>query len=248
MLGFYCEVYRREPLCRVYVNDVLLDEFNIPHSPYKKIDYPSLFLNPNYNNSDVIKIKNNALFYKFIEFDCSDSNLLDIRIEVINDDNNYNNGFMTKYTKIMLSQFYVIPKGILNALNLLKSRWKFSTDNWYKLHGKTKPVTFFYAGSRNIIENFACSINIHFPGIVQSPVHSNNEQKYHHLPRIWSDDPTKIFIGSSGYFQSNLKKKMGFWQHASDTRKGYRRFNYNVVVKDLYDKYLQYEDQRSSNT
>jgi hypothetical protein len=33
MLGFYCEVYRREPLCRVYVNNVCVDEFNIPHTP-----------------------------------------------------------------------------------------------------------------------------------------------------------------------------------------------------------------------
>jgi hypothetical protein len=51
MLGFYCEVYKREPLCRVYVNDVLLDEFNIPHTPQKEIEWNSdIILDPKFLN------------------------------------------------------------------------------------------------------------------------------------------------------------------------------------------------------
>ena len=61
MLGFYCEVYKKEPLCRVYVNDVLLDEFNIPHTPRKKIEWNSdIILDPKFFNR-TLEIKDSKI-------------------------------------------------------------------------------------------------------------------------------------------------------------------------------------------
>ena len=49
VVGFYCDVYRREPQARLFFNDQLIDEFNIQHclenknliSPYGISIYPS---------------------------------------------------------------------------------------------------------------------------------------------------------------------------------------------------------------
>ena len=68
------------------------------------------------------------------------------------------------------------------------------------------------------------------------------------LPTSWIDNPGNHWIGSSGYFHLTLKKKFGFWRLSTDLRKGYWRLGSIDFVKYFYDKYLQYEDQRNTNT
>jgi len=245
ILGFYCEVYRREPLCRVYVNDVLLDEFNIPHTPKDVLDYnyKNFLLDPKYSRADLnfIDSQLNPLFYKLIEFNEFNGKLLDLRIEILNNDNNYTNGFLTKYTRIMLDRCYLLPIKILDNVDSLIDRWKFNPHNWYKFHGLTKPVTYLYTKQRQIILNLVTSasekeaIKLHFLTNTQTANKTNYVLKWE-----W-------WIGESVHFHLSLKKKLGFWRHINDNRTGYQIFTYINFIKDLYDKYKQYEDTRSTD-
>ena len=66
---------------------------------------------------------NNKIFLKTFEFDESYINSIGrhkLKIQITNDDNNFTNGFLTKYTSICLSIAEIIPKKIL--INLSQQR------------------------------------------------------------------------------------------------------------------------------
>ncbi len=75
ILGFHCGVYQREPLCRVYVNDVLLDEFDIPQSD-EVVVRPDL-LDPLRNHKHLQNFTTHPPFLKYIEFDDAGADSLD---------------------------------------------------------------------------------------------------------------------------------------------------------------------------
>ena len=248
ILGFYCEVYRREPRCRVYVNDVLVDEFNIPHSPCKHSDINNIRLSPKFFGRDHVRLEQNTPFLKHIEFDDQDTKEADIRIEIQNNDNNYANGFMTKCTRVILSPTFLLSKKLLNGIEDLKNKWKFSVKN-YQIHNK-RAIDIFYSNKRNkIFENFSDGMMLNFPGIVQQKKIVEEINNWQDLPQLWVDTPGYVWIGSTGYFHLKLKKKLGFWRHAEDRRKGRWKIGQLVhLVEELYDKYKHYEDPRSTDT
>jgi hypothetical protein len=245
MLGFLCEVYKREPLCRVYVNDVLVDEFNIPHTPRKDCEF--IRLDPKFLTPDFVRLQSNPLFLKYIELDNGEADALDVRVEIQNNDNNYANGFMTNYTRVMLSQCFLLSKNTLERLDSIQNDFKFSRKNQHKYYKKKNIVDYYAKSNRTrIFDNFANSMNLHFPDITQHP--QSEEQlkslcsNYQDLPTQWQDNPAEHWIGSSGYCHVTLKKKLGFWRLSTDRRRGYWRFGQIDAVKYLYDKYLRYEN------
>lgn len=252
MLGFYCEVYRRQPRCRVYVNDVLLDEFDISHAPCKQVDINNVQLSPSFFGQEYARLKLNTPFLKYIEFDDRGTNKVDIRIEIQNNDNNYANGFMTKCTRVILSHIFLSSKKLLNRMDYLKNNWKFSLKN-YHIHNKRDIDTYYLNKKNQIFENFSAEMILNFPGIVQEQKlveeirsYCNNWQD---LPPWWKCYTSDWWIGSSGYFYLTLKKKLGFWRHEKDRRIGrWKIGRINTLVQELYDKYKQYENQRSINT
>ena len=155
MLGFYCEVYRREPLCRVYVNDVLVDEFNIPHQCAQaqlKMD-PLYQLLPTRDNKALQHLKTNQPFLQYIEFEDAGGDALDVVLRIHNDDNNYANGFMSKYTDIVLSQVYLTSKKVLENIDSIVNDYKFNRKNWRKYNAN---IADFYANShrQHLFKNF----------------------------------------------------------------------------------------------
>ena len=233
MLGFYCEVYRREPLCRVYVNDMLADEFNIPHTPCKDM-WESHQLDPAFWSNHQFELQSNSIFSKYIELDDAGDRSLNLRVEIHNDDNNCVNGFMTKYTRVKLRQCWLVPVKVWENFGRIWDRWKHSIYNWHKWHGQGKSVAYYYVGLRNhAIANLATGMDMCFPDI-NKEIPSNNYSTH--------------WIGSSGHFHLTLAKKLGFWRHSTDRRIGWCKLSMINDVKVMYDKYKQYEDQRSSNT
>ena len=228
ILGFYCEVYRREPRCRVYANDILLDEFDILHCPKtnetKKL--PTIF-DPKIEPRDLFILKSNSLFLKYIELDNKDLKTLDLKIQIHNDDNNYTNGFISKCSLIMLPYVFLLSKKILNNIDNIENNWKFSRKN-YKINDKKSIMDYYKSGRSEVFNNLAIEMKLYFPGI----------------PKKELDH----WIGSSGYFHLTLKKKFGFWRHSTDLRKGRWRLGFWQIVEHFYNKYKQYEDQRSANT
>jgi hypothetical protein len=247
MLGFYCEVYKREPLCRVYVNDVLLDEFNIPHTPQKDCEF--IRLDPKFFNRNYVRVQSNPTFLKYIELDDGEADALDIRVEIQNNYNNYANGFMTNHTRVMLSQCFLLSKNTLERLDSIQNNFKFSRKNQHKYYKKKNIVDYYAVPNNNrtgIFDNFANYMNLRFPDITQHP-QSEEQLKLHcsnhlDLPAMWQDNPAEHWIGSSGYCHLTLKKKLGFWRLSTDRRQSCWRLGEIDTVKYHYDKYLRYEN------
>jgi hypothetical protein len=250
MLGFYCEVYKREPLCRVYINDVLVDEFNIPHTPQKEIEWNSdIILDPKFLNRTFFTAQSNPTFCKYIELDNGEATALDLRVEIQNNDNNYANGFMTNHTRVMLLHCFLLSKNTLERLDSMQNDFKFSRKNQHKYYKKKNIVDYYAVPNSNrtgIFDNFANYMNLHFPDITQHP-QSEEQLKLHYsnhqdLPVLWQVNPAEHWIGSSGYCHLTLKKKLGFWRLSTDRRRSCWWMGEIDTVKYLYDKYLRYEN------
>lgn len=252
MLAFYCEVYRREPQCRVYVNDVLMDEFHIPHAHLENTFILDKVLDPAlWSENQFILQSKDMPFLKLLEFDDAGAGSLDLRIEINNNDNNYANGFMTHYTRIMLRQCWLAPVKVWEQFDKIYYRWKFNNrNNWQKYFGKKKSIAYYYKEGRNsVLENLAIYADMHFPDITQQ-LQSKKQTKliysnYQDVPSL--QYKVRHWIGSSGHFHLALAKKLGFWRHSTDRNRGWWKLSKFNNVKDIYDKYRKYEDTRNND-
>lgn len=250
MLVFYCKVYRREPACRVYINNVLIDEFNIPHTPLQDTFISEKILDPAFLSYEQYKLQLNPPFIKLLELDDADQRFLDLKVEIQNDDNNYTNGFMTRYTQVMLCQCCLAPVKVLDQWDRILEPWKYSLHNWYRWQGVTKSVSHYYSGRRNyVFDNLAKYADMHFKDITQQLLSKEqlklNVSNYQTLSQMWQVNPSDHWTGSSGYFHLTLAKKLGFWRHSTDRRRGWWKLSMINNMTDIYDKYKQYEDTRS---
>jgi len=227
ILGFYCGVYKKEPLCRVYVNDVLLDEFDIPQSD--KVAVETDPMDPLKSHKQLQNFTTNPPFLKYIEFDDAGADSLDVVIKIHNDDNNYANGFMSRYTYVTLSLCYLASEKALENIDNLTNNFKFNRKNWEKYN---RDIVDFYADDNRtrIFENFVRDTEADFPDIQLK----SNTGGYR--------------IGSSGHYRLTVKKKLGFWRAIRNCSKGIWPLGKFRHVQYLYNKYKQHEDQRNSNT
>ena len=105
-LGFYCQIYKKRPNVRIFVNNIFIDEFDVDSHDFE-------------NCNSIPNLK----FYQL--------NLLDefhkhsIKLEIKNSDSNYNNGFMTKSTLIKFHTCCLVPcddyQYVLNKINFTHS-------------------------------------------------------------------------------------------------------------------------------
>ena len=227
ILGFHCNIYKKEPQCRVYVEDVLVDEFDIPQSDEVAVEIDRLDPLRKYKNLQ--NFTTNPPFLKYIEFDDAGADSLDVIIKIQNNDNNYANGFMSKHTHVTLSHVFLTSKKVLENIDNLKNNSKFTHQNWEKYNRDI--VDFYVDDNRHrIFENFVGHTEANFPGIHPG------------------DSLSSYKIGTSGYYHLDVKKKLVFWRDSKTSSKGYWRAGNYEEVKYFYDKYKQHEDQRNSNT
>jgi hypothetical protein len=120
-VGFFCNVYQKKPKARIFLNNNLIDEFNIDPCSKKKSLLPEEILRPfawTVRQKNSINNLSNLRIYE-IELDSICEHSI-IRIEIENNDNNYLNGFMSKNTLIKLSSLYFIPynKKLIKIFNI----------------------------------------------------------------------------------------------------------------------------------
>lgn len=226
VVGFACEVYRREPRARIFVGDTLIDEFYILPHRTSVFTSDKFFLNRyilqpfsvqellNFNTKDLPLLK----FYEIgIKKKC---NRLELRIDIENNDSNATNGFLTKSTLIKLEKLFFFPysKKILSHLNQIKTKNRISNNYaWYK---RTKHSIF------SIIRN------VKWYGNNKKLIDSSNGFE-------------KIPIGGSGYFHCELFKKYGIFITQSIKP---HRFHLDYEFIDyFFNKYKQYVNQRNYN-
>lgn len=134
-LGFKSIIYKEPAIVRIYIDDRFVDEFTVEpprvcsednHSlwsdirdkfwikNYSKLDHAQKSKKfPTLNTNDFF---NEDLIFKTIELDSSvidKTNKHKLRLEIINANNNYTNGFMTKSTLVGLYIAHLVPKQIL---------------------------------------------------------------------------------------------------------------------------------------
>ena len=218
VVGFNCKVFRREPRARIFVNNKLIDEFNIKETITPNIKYP---LNHVLEPKPVEKIFNEyyvKMFPPLKIYNFKIENKLEdffIKISIENNDSNFTNGFMTKSTLITLHTFSFFP------------------------FDKKICQRFVDISNKNILKkNYAWGIleRNSLTNLILNTTWSNKTSKLQIKNLLQT-------IGGSGYFECKVKKKYNIF--IPNITKPYRfkmnKYHYNF----FFNKYNQHENQRN---
>jgi hypothetical protein len=126
-LSFTYKWYKKNAVLRIFADDHLIDELSLTQSiPLKAVNYDNMpigqtiaGLDPDAEFSNVIILPEKLFLFEIQESYLNQS----IRIEVQNDNNNHNNGFMTQYSYINFHLICIVPKCLLTL------------DNWHFPNG-----------------------------------------------------------------------------------------------------------------
>jgi len=173
ILSFRAQIYRYEPRVRVYFRDTMIDEFHVPEHKFDDPKKPII-------HAYVIEVP-------------KELKEAEIKLKILNHDNNWTNGFMTKDTNIWLEEIHFFPEPLMN--------------NLYQ----------FYPNKRNIHENFR-NIRNNVLGTDQS--HDKNALfnlieyvSFHRIEGLHKGEEVKeirhLKFGGSGYYSVKLYKKYG---------------------------------------
>jgi hypothetical protein len=228
VVGFACKVYKKEPQARIFVGNKLIDEFYISqHDDTLETTYQELqkqvILQPyNPNSYESLEIK----FFpplKFYEIDIDPViNKLELRIEIKNQDSDYNNGFMSRSTLIQLRvcHFFPLNQKLLSRLKVIRDKNRCRQNYaWYRRHNNT----FF-----NLTIN-----GMGWYGANLKTVKSNSAMFCF----------TKV--GGDGVFTVELYKKYKIF--INKIKKSYRYKLQDIFINYFFDKYEQHANQRNTD-
>ena len=224
VVGFSCDVYTREPQARIFVGNILLDEFCVKHSviPEKKLF--SKFISkknilepfPNDEVSNfVVKTLPDLKFYEIELHKSIDS--LSIHVDIQNNDNNFNNGFMSKNTCLTLEvcDFFPLNNELMNKLTKYKRKNILLNYSWHRKENIGQNIIFHLAKN-----------GMKWQGKNGQTVDAGGEKL------------NRYSLGGDGTFTCNLIKKYGIL--ITKNAKPYR-FNFNAPILNYFsNKYQQY--------
>lgn len=230
IIGFYCNVYRKEPLARIYINNQLIDEFNVEHHTDRctgKIDEFTKKIHPlqpyHWDLRNKIEFENRPPL-KFYEIDIDKNQThLNISIHIKNSDSNYTNGFLTKSTTLQLRYLTLFPynKKILSRLiNRVKKKRTGENYAWYCVY---RPKLF------DLTRSYV------WKSEKDSQIYNHNKLEY----------ITHYNLGGDGYFECNLYKK--YRMFLPKLYKPYAHPISHSLLEDFLNKYEQHENQRNLN-
>jgi len=126
-IGFYCQIYKKNPNIRIFLNNRFIDEIDIQSMNSIDNKLPNLYF---YH----LKLHPFPVNHK-------------IHLEVTNSDSNYNNGFMTKSTLLRFYNFSLLPHSDCElAYNIIKEDP--DVDHYNLL-----PYTVWQGNNGNILDN-----------------------------------------------------------------------------------------------
>jgi len=129
-IGFYCQIYKKNPNVRIFLDNRFIDEIDIQSINGIDDKLPNLY------------------FYhlKLLPFPINHN----IHLEVKNSDSNYNNGFMTKSTLLRFVNFSLLPYSECElAHNVINNTVSDSLMYTYSL----LPYTVWKDENGNIVKN-----------------------------------------------------------------------------------------------
>jgi hypothetical protein len=218
-VGFFSNVYKTPPTARLFVDDICLDEWRLPHCERKQIDNDDHMMMPFTRQFMLESYKERLSTMNIYKVSLTQNkNQIPLEIEIKNNDNNYTNGFMTKNTLINLNSLFFLPynKDLCERLFAI-----------YDRNAVSKNTAWYFGENSNLFDlvNHATWI-----GENGQTVKSSISQ---HLR--WYD------IGGSGRFKCTLHKKYGIY--VPRIPKFYRHMIPLDLVNCIFNKYKQHEDQ-----
>ena len=228
VVGFACDVYRRQPRARIFVRDKLIDEFYI--LPHKDTLTPAM---ENLKNLNILqpfsRIEENNIqinsfpplrFYE-IEIDTT-LDKTELCIEIENSDSNNTNGFITNSTliKIQVCYFFPLHQKLLSRFQEIKNKNR-STQKYA-----------WYRANKNRIFDIAFN-GLHWKGKNGQIVDSNRD-----LLMCYN-------LGGDGVFTCELVKKYQILMRKP--KKSYRYNFENRLIDYFINKYEQHENQRNTD-
>jgi len=177
--------YRHPALMRVYADDHLVHEMTLEKDIKLKVlnwqDLP-FPLADRYPVSNISRVK--ILPEKLYLFEINEKYLnKKISVEVINNQNNHTNGFMTEYSSITFHEMFLIPVSLLDF------------DNWKRI----------ILARRDPFGMFADSNTTYFPKILGELEH--NEYKVEQSTNEWKHPLEEHQRGGSFKFSMSLTRK-----------------------------------------
>jgi len=235
-VGFFCNVYRKEPRARIFVGDQLIDEFNIQHqpenkdlpNPHKKTTHP---LQPVSINTYKEYIKKSLPPLRFYELEIDDQlKQNNIRIDIDNNDNNYTNGFMSRSTLLQFRIIALLPADKNIHSWFYKRMFDRMFTYRYPWYWK-KRINDFFGTDYHVLHN-----NIKW-------IYSDNEEINGDITTIKNCN-----IGGSGSLYCNIIKKYGILIfQLSEIKKSYLYRTYHYFAEHIYNKYEQHANQRNTD-
>ena len=156
VLDIACSVYRQSPLIRIYINDQLIDEFLTPNThTFENISKTNFLENIQsmsqliFRKTSLERLVDKKSFTKFYIIEDYNKNLK-IKIDIKNNDNNYNNGFMTKSTLVRLDNLFIVPEKVLKNYNYYIKRYRFFS---WKRSNTINEIKNFYKDRQKFFEN-----------------------------------------------------------------------------------------------
>jgi hypothetical protein len=135
--------YKNDAIMRVYADDLLVDEIQLTEDiPIKSKKFRS---RPPFTDMPGTGIQSKNVFLtkvpeKLFVFEIDQNNLKkSIRIEVLNDNNNYSNGFMSEFSYINFDCLLLLPRCLLHEDNW-KKLTRFVNKSWFTIDSKSKPL------------------------------------------------------------------------------------------------------------
>lgn len=232
-VGLAIEIYKKPVMIRIYLDDKFIDEITLGKSNLKYLQkWKKKIKKNNYLDPTVIWTPPGGPDHMFVyEVDTPDANVT-IKLMIDNDDNNFTNGFLTKFTSVTLLYLNLIPLKIFcnEKISRIK-KYSFSRKSNF-FNGKAKEIKNWYKSRPKFFGNLVykrCPIKfIAKDNTVFNDIH------------LWSN-------GKSGTYLCEITKKFGIYVNKNKNKfLGYYHFWFDDI-KNLFDKYLKYENQRDSN-
>jgi hypothetical protein len=200
-IGFWCNKYKKLPTARVYFKDQFLEEFEINHNPIPDIGHLPI---AKYANEKQIVVKKpiakwpEAKLFVIPYEQVENNEEIKITVEIDNNDNNYTNGFMTKFTSICLKTFFFCRKDFI----LDREKYEPLVDRHQHMMGdpfsSTSKWSVFFDKYKNTDRK------VIFPVLTTFTKWSGNKGQV-------IDNIIDHTIGGSGKFEVTLTKKHKNW-------------------------------------
>lgn len=231
MLGWYANVFKQDPLVRIYVNDQFIDEYNIKNNIESK-DFKIFNYDHNSNGIQTLEPKQSETKKierlekipcqnKILVIDDHNKSELEIKIEIKNSFSNYTNGFVTKQTLVHLHHLFFVNEKLVNNIEKIEKRYKYFFDTSRKTHVKRYLISQRMRNRRKqIYQDFSI----------------DSEKNFNNVPK--EDEKTSnLWAGGNGYFKIKLKKRFGFWT-SQDNVHGIWKLGERTLVQYIRNKYL----------